>query len=173
MWLVPELPNADRQDAAVRRFIGTTGFALAMAAIASAFLWGHLPDRVPAWALHHPAVWRLEVALALFALGFAMVNVIALAFHGWLFTGIGAGAAQGNAEKVAAEEEQNALAGTVSAVEKISEAADEVLADLHERLTAVERANDIEPPSAEPPKLSDLIDDTERDAQDHIPGTTE
>jgi hypothetical protein len=130
-------------------------------------LTGDLPDKIPAWALEHELVYRALVALALFAIASAILNVIALVFHGWLFTGLTAGPAQANAEKVAAEQQARALQGTIDALGKISAGADDIVSDLHERLAAVEQAAEIEPPATPPASLSALLTD---DGEDEEPG---
>lgn len=144
--------------------MGRGAIVVAVLAVAGA-LTGKLPSNVPAWALEHDVVYRALVALALFAVMMAVLNVIALVFHGWLFTGLTAGPAQANAEKVAAEEQAGALQGTITALGKVTAGADDVVSDLHERLAAVEAACDIDPPETPPASLSALLGEEETDEE--------
>lgn len=166
MPFFPTLPDPKADDASRRRFMGRGAAIIAVLATVLA-LTGDLPDEIPAWALEHEVVYRALVALTLFAIASAVLNVIALVFHGWLFTGLTAGPAQANAEKVAAEQQASALQGTIDALGKITAGADDIVSDLHERLAAVEAASGIEPPPTPPASLSALLTD---DGEDEEPG---
>lgn len=95
-------------------------------------------------------MFRAAVALSLFLVGLAFVNIIALVFHGWLFTGFSVGPAQANAEQVATQHETDALQDAITALRKVTAGADEIVSDLHERMVAVENACGIEPPAIAP-----------------------
>jgi hypothetical protein len=156
MGLLPDLPRPEAPDAPVRRFMGRVAMVLAAGAFILAML-----DDVPqdaAWALDHKIVFRAAVALALFLVGLAFLNIIALIFHGWLFTGFSMGPAQADAEQVAKQNEAAALQDTVNALTKVTTGADEVVSDLHERVAAVESACDIAPPETPPTSLAALLE---------------
>lgn len=127
---------------------------------------GDVPENLPVWALENEVVFRGVIALALYAIVMVVLNTIALVFHGWLFTGLTAGPAQANAEKVAAEEQASALQGTINALEKVTAGADDIVSELHERLAAVEAACEIEPPTTAPASLSALLAEDEGDGDE-------
>lgn len=157
MGLLPDLPRADAPDAPVRRFMGRFALGIALGAFVLAML-DDVPQDVPDWALDHKIVFRAVVALGLFLVGLAFVNIIALIFHGWLFTGFSMGPAQADAEQVAKQDEAAALQDTINALAKVAAGADEVVSDLHERVAAVENACKIEPPETPPAPLVALLE---------------
>jgi hypothetical protein len=150
---LPALPRATDEDAAVRRLMGRLALVVAVLAFVLA-MFGDVPKDVPAWALDNRIMYRALVALALFFVGLAFVNVIALVFHGWLFTGFSVGPAEANAEQVANQQQAGALQDAITALEKVTVGADEILSDLQERMVAVEEASGIEPPETPPAPLA-------------------
>lgn len=155
MGLIPKLPRPEAPDAGVRRFLGRLALGWAGVAFVLALL-GDVPADVPAWALEHKIMFRAVVALGLFLVGLLFLNVIALIFHGWLFTGFSIGPAQADAQQVA-EQEASALQDTINALAKVASGADEVASDFDERLSAVETACSIDPPDTAPTSLAALL----------------
>src|SRR5215213_7489599 len=108
MKVVPPLPRSKDADAGTRRFLGIALIVIAAAAAVAAGF-GDVPRPVPAWALHDATVWRLEKWLVMVVALDVVLTLVTLAFHGWLFTGLNAGPAGGQAQPVTDTEHTGAL----------------------------------------------------------------
>lgn len=106
--LLPGMPGEDGDAVAWRRFLGLLLVGLAGISALAAGCFSDVPDPVPGWALQHAAVWRLEVFAALFALAYATLIVVALAFHGKFFTSFSTPAGGASDPKALADQEQTA-----------------------------------------------------------------
>lgn len=77
---LPRLPRAEGEDAAARCLMGNLALVIGVLAFVLA-MFGDVPKDVPCWALDNRIVYRALVALALFFIGLAFVNVIGLVFQ--------------------------------------------------------------------------------------------
>jgi hypothetical protein len=128
----------------MRRFLGGAMLVIVVAAAVGA-AFGDVPSRVPAWALHDAIIWRVEKWVVLVVALDAVLTLVALAFHGWLFTGLNAGPAGGQAQPVTDTEQTGALDELRGGVDELRTAVGEGVSSLASRMTAVEEQLDIDP----------------------------
>lgn len=121
MSVLPGVPKLDGDARTWRKFLGVVLCLLAVAAGLATGLVGQVPDPVPGWALRHAAVWRMEVFVALFALAYAILTTVALAFHGLFFTSLSTPAGNVADPRKLDQEQTKGLAETRGAVGEIVE----------------------------------------------------
>jgi hypothetical protein len=122
--------------------MGSLALACLLASALLGLVAGDLPEPVPGYALGHPVIWRLECVALLFVLSFGLVNIVALAFHGWLFTSFSTPAGGGDMQKVADDEQTAAGERMRDVVQRLSLTVAEGLLDAGKRLTRLEASQD-------------------------------
>jgi hypothetical protein len=115
-----------------RTFLGLVVAAAALAALVS-FV-SDAPSKSADYALGSAAVWHFEVALATFLPMYFVLVTLLLAERGMAFTRFAAGPASAEAESIAAEETNKAVAELGDQVRELTELVD----DLGKRLDALE-----------------------------------
>lgn len=126
-------------------FVGIVALVIACAT-------GGAPEPVPAWALHREAVWRLEVAMAIFVLLYVPISAVALARQGRLFTKFSAGPASAEAElaaaaTAAADESTKALEDLRSSLDQVRGSASTTLLSVAMLTDRVAKLEERTPPA--------------------------
>ena len=148
MSVLPSIPRPDDASAPVRRLLGRS--VVVVVGIAFGLTWlGDVPHPVPSWALQHAAVRRAEVFVALTALGYVPFALAALAFHGWLFTGLTSPGGGGQATNVADAAQTDVVGALMSVTSDLTRAVAVGFHDVGGRLGMIEARLDVDPDGPE------------------------
>jgi hypothetical protein len=152
MDLIPPLPQADQPDAPMRRALGRAVLAGELVAGLVAFFIADAPDPVPAVALKDATVWRVEVWVLVSLLGYALVALPALAFHGWLFTRFQTPVGSVDAKKVTDPEQTDALGELRGVTGTVGENVTKGFEHVGKRLGAIEERLGLDPDADDEPE---------------------
>ena len=144
MGLIPPIPRPNEPTAPVRRLLGRIVIMVAIAAFVLAWA-DDPPHPVPSWALRHVVVWRAEVFVALTALAYVPFVLAALAFHGWLFTGLSTPGGGGQATNVADAAQTDAVGELKDVTTDLNRAVATGFENVGERLSTIEARLQIDP----------------------------